>query len=446
MGPEGVIVVGAGIAGLVIARELVLRGWRVRVLEQSPSAGGQLSGEVLDGLRVDTGAAEFSTAESAVGELLERLGRRSSIVAPHDETTWLSARDGAVMPLPSPTLLGIPMAPLAEDVVRIVGRSAAWRAMLDALLPGPIGARSATLGELVRRRMGAGLLEKLVAPVVEGLRGRHPDDLPITEVPGLTHHLLRENSLGRAVMRIRLGSDAPGRVDAEVASIDGGMVSLIDLLLAELDRFGVPVDYGVRVIEAHADHVRVAAASRGDDGREGSADGAVEAEQIDGLVVVAAPGLIGDESAPADEAGCVVTLVLAPSDPLRASLGAAPRGGGVIVAPGSSVHARRLEHLSAAWPHVRAAAGSREVVRVHYAQQPSVERARLDAETLLGVSIPSEAIAASSMRSWMRAARVTSPTGLPVVGEQVVGADLGRVIAHARAVADEIGDAAAARD
>ncbi len=420
-----VIVVGAGVAGLVVARELVLQGHRVRVLEASSRAGGQVRAEVLEGITVDVGAAAFSLDDGVVTGYLQRMGRTPRVQSPLVERRWLHTVDGETVPLPVPSLLGIPMTTMTDDVTRVVGRPASWRGLMDALLPGPVGAKAPTLGALVRRRMGDGVLERLVAPVVEAVRGTHPDALPVTAVPGLVHNLLRENSLGRAVARMRLEVDDDAVVDDATGLLEGGMSTLVDALLADLTRFGVPIDYGVRVAEAHADHVVIAAA-----------DDTAEPEVRHSVVVVAAPALVtsAETSRAASALECVVTLALD-----AGVLVGAPRDAGVLVARGSDVAARSLTHLTAQWNHVREAADGREIVRLRYEQPATVEQARLDAGVLLGVDIPSSAVLDASVATWMRAGAVTTDGSIAVVGEHVAGPELGRVIAHARAVAESIG-------
>ncbi|MFM2353933.1 MAG: hypothetical protein RLZZ608_1339 [Actinomycetota bacterium] len=423
--PLDVIVVGAGIAGLVVARELVLHGHRVRVLEASSRAGGQVQAAVLDGITIDVGTAEFSLDDGVVTGYLQRMGRTPRVQSPLVERRWLHTAAGETLPLPVPSLLGIPTITMSDDVTSIVGRRAGWRGLVDALLPGPVGATAPTLGALVRRRMGDGVLERLVAPVVEAVRGEHPDAVPLTAVPGLAHHLLRENSLGRAVARMRLEGDDDGVIDQSVGALDGGMHTLVEALLADLDRFGVPIEYGVRVAEALVDHVVIAAP-----------DDSAEPEVRHGLVVVAAPELVTRaETGRADSrAEWVATLVI-DGDALTGS----PRDAGVLVARGGAVTARTLTHLSARWNSLRAAADGRSIVRLTYDEAPELEQARGDAEVLLGVSIPRTAVLDHAIVSWMRAGAVTVDGSIAVVGEHVAGRELGRVIAQARSVAESIG-------
>lgn len=425
------LVVGAGIAGLVVARELVLQGHRVRVLEADDRAGGQLLQKSIAGIPLDAGAEAFATRGGTVRAYLERLGIADRIISPLDAPAWLHARTGTTVPLPAVSLLGIPAAPLAEDVVAVVGRKAAWRGMADALLPGPVGAKSATLGELVRRRMGDGILEQLVAPVVEGIHSKHPDDLPVSVAPGLVHHLLRENSLARAVARLR--TDAPA--GSLVAGLDGGMGMLVDTLLAELDRYGVPIEYGVRVAEVHPDRVVLAV-----DPADGDID-EPEGEIREGLVVVAAPGLVdpADGRAATRTATHLMTLVIEAGTDAARALAENPRGTGVLVARGTDVTARALTHVSAKWAWVREAAAGREVLRLSYESPPSAETARRDAELLLGVTIPETAVVAAEATTWLRAGRIEAGDSIPITGEQVSGTGLASVIDHAHRLAEQIG-------
>jgi len=423
------LVVGAGVAGLVLARELALQGRTVRVLEASNRAGGQVERREVGGIPLDAGAEAFATRGGIVRTYLERLGLADRIISPLDAPAWLHARDGLTVPLPRVSLMGIPSVPLASDVVRVVGRRAAWRGMLDSLLPAARGANAATLGELVRTRMGDGILERLVAPVVEGIHSQHPDDLPISAVPGLADALRRQHSLAHAVARLRV--DAPA--GSLIAGLDGGMATLVEALLAELERYGVPVEYGVRVAEAHADHVVLASSA--------SAAGADSADRVDsaepevrwGDVMIAAPGLVD----PADgrPAGTTTThlITLVVDSP---ALVDAPRGTGVLVARGTTVRARALTHVSAKWGWIRPAAQGREVLRLSYESAPDVEEALRDASVLLGVPLPRERLVDSAASTWQRASRITPPDGITLVGEQVAGTGLAAVIDHARRTAE----------
>ena len=72
--PSPVIVVGAGIAGLVAARRLVLGGRDVVVLEASDRAGGQVAHHTVGGLELDAGAESLAPRGGPVAARADRLG------------------------------------------------------------------------------------------------------------------------------------------------------------------------------------------------------------------------------------------------------------------------------------------------------------------------------------------------------------------------------------
>ncbi len=403
------IVVGGGVAGLVLARELVLAGREVVILERSDRLGGQVAKHSVAGIELDAGAEAFSTRGSAIPKLLAALGLADDIVQPSGATAWVHRARGGAVPLPATSLLGIPAVPLAADVIAAVGMGGALRAQLDALLPSFVGAKSETLGELVRRRMGRAVHDELVAPVVRGVHSLSPDELPIERAhPRLAAELVRAGSLANAVHGLR--TDAPG--GSLVATLRGGLFRLVDRLEAEMERFGVAVRLGAEVVEVDA-------------GGATLADG----DRVEGEVLLAAPW--GD-GVPRTRVQVATLAIDAPG------LRSAPRGSGVLVGAGvADTRARALTHVTAKWPWLAERTGL-EVLRLSYDEGVEVtpERAHADAEVLLGTSLP--APADTALVAWERAGRRADPThaidGMRAVGEAESGTGLAAVVALAREV------------
>ncbi len=405
-----VVVVGAGVAGLVAARRLVLGGRDVTVLEASGRAGGQVARHTVGGLELDAGAESFATRGGVVADLAGRLGLADDIVRPVDSSAWLFRSDGTAMPLPATSLLGIPSVPLARDVIDAIGMRAALRASLDLVLPTVVGGTAASLGELVRRRMGRAVLEQLVAPVVRGVHSVDPDDLPVERAnPGLRSALHRDGSLAHAVAGIR--GDSPA--GSQVAGIRGGVVRLVDRLLADLQRFGVEVRLDTTPSEVAPDHV-IAGGAR-----------------LDGEVLVAAP-----EARHGRSISLVTLVVDAPE------LDAAPRGTGMLVELGApGVRARALTHLTAKWPWIAEQAGGLHALRLSYDGSTSgteaIAQAVADAGVLLG--IPLNPPVDADVVTWERAVpRTHAVDGMHYVGEAGAGTGLAAVIAQAESEADRL--------
>ncbi|GGF36562.1 protoporphyrinogen/coproporphyrinogen oxidase [Subtercola lobariae] len=209
---KSVVVVGAGVGGLVAARELARAGFAVTVLDAAEHAGGCVATHVVAGIRLDSGAESFATRGGTVAAFLTELGLGESLVSPNSRGAWLQLQNKAA-PLPKNTLLGIPGVPLATDVRAILGLAGALRAQLDRVLPFVRVRKETDLGDLVRRRMGSKVLDRLVAPVVSGVHSAHPDLVDVHAVaPGLTTAMTNQGSLSGAVMSLiarRGGASTP---------------------------------------------------------------------------------------------------------------------------------------------------------------------------------------------------------------------------------------------
>ncbi len=396
-------VIGGGIAGLVAARELAERGWQVTLHEASDRLGGTIHAiPVPDGLGgavlLDVGAESFATRQGTVAALLDELGLASHIVAPSPRSAWLSGPAGD-LPLPATGVLGIPQSVLSRDVRRVIGLRGVLRALGDAVVPLGEVSGDESVDSLVRRRVGARIADRLVAPIAEGVYSRSPDQLRVRDVLPEILTQGRTRSLRAAVRRIRENRPA----GAAVAGLDGGIIVLVQSLEARLRELGVQI--------------------RLEDAREAGEPG-------DDLVIDARPG-------PAASRTTVVTLVLDAPE-----LDAAPRGTGVLVTRSGGDVPRALTHSSAKWPWLAARlAPHRHALRVSYdghrADDAALRaRALADASRLLGVDLASREPVAAHVAHWSQSERVTPPESDAVlrVGAAVAGSGLARVIAHARAV------------
>ncbi|MEU1972744.1 FAD-dependent oxidoreductase [Microbacterium sp. NPDC019599] len=406
--PSDAIVVGGGVAGLVAARRLALEGLGATVLERTGRLGGQVARQRVGGVDLDAAAESFATRGGAVAALLAELGLGQDIVYPRADPAWLHRADGTAVPLPATGLLGIPGDPLASDVVRAIGRAAAERASLDASLPASEGADASSLGELVRLRMGAAVVDGLVAPVVRGVHSSTPDDLAVERAhPRLREELVRRGSLAAAVLALRAASPA----GSAVAGIRGGMFRLVDALEADCARLGVTFELDAAVDDVGLDRVTVAGEVR------------------HGIVVRAS----GAADPVDDRMVTLVTLVLdAPS------LDRAPRGTGILVsadAPG--VRARALTHLTAKWDWIAEAFPGRHAVRLSYDGTPDnpIETATRDAGILLAA--PLEHVVDANVHRWVRGSAAHA-SDVAAVGESVSGTGLASVVPHAERIARDI--------
>ncbi len=397
-------VAGGGIAGLVVARRLALGGATVTLHEASRELGGTVAAHTVGGIVLDAGAESFAVRGGTVAALLTELGLAGDVVSPVPGPAWLQRADGTAVPLPATSLLGIPVDPLAPDVVEVIGAdAAATAAALDAL---PLGSVPDDLGALVRQRFGDAVLDGLVTPVVRGVHSLDPRDLPLARAhPGLRDALVRHGSLGAAVRDLRASAPA----GSAVAGLRGGVHRLATSLAADLARLSVDVQLG-----SHVDDISA----------------------LDGTRVAAAPRVSGSTAPPAAPGRDITLVTLVLHEP---ALDAAPRGSGLLVAHGApGVRARALTHATAKWEWLRTAAEGLHVVRLSYDDDPGTRFAAIardDASTLLGVALGRAAVVDAARVSWTRPAPATPAPGVVVVGETIAGSGLAGVVAHAESTA-----------
>ncbi|TWX38897.1 hypothetical protein ES689_06685 [Frigoribacterium sp. ACAM 257] len=433
--------VGGGVAGLVVARDLAAAGVAVTLVEASDRLGGEVGRHVVGGLPLDAGAESFATRGGTVQTYLDELGLGGDVVLPDPRGAWVQHGAGEAFPLPRTGLLGIPGDLTADDVVAVVGAAGtAEAARLDAA-PGEVGADETSVGGLVRVRMGDAVLDRLVTPIIGGVHSVHPDLLSVDRVaPGLRPALRREGSLAAAVLSVRALAPA----GSAVAGLRGGMASLAEALVAELDRLGVEVRLGAHVAVLDAGSVTLT----------GDAP-ATSPERLEADIVVLAVGdgagrVLGGR--PAHAAGLITLATLVLRDE---RLDAAPRGTGVLVAPGADgVRAKALTHATAKWPWLAERAGGRHVLRLSY-DSPVVTAATTDdelrstaladASVLLGMSLDPATVEDAARVEWSAplpqeavGASSSLPDGVVRVGGAVAGRGLAAVIAHARRVASDL--------
>lgn len=229
--PWRVAIVGGGITGLAAAvrlRDRAGEGTEITVYEQSGRLGGKLFTGELAGGPVEFGAESFLMRDPAGGEsaavtLARRLGLDEEIVHPTVGQAALLV-DGTLRPVPGGTLVGVPgdldkvaaVAPPAADADR------------DAGHPLLADGEDTSVGELVRKRLGDAVVERLVDPMLGGVYAGRADDLSlVTTMPALARAARVEHTLVGAVRAAQAA--APRAPGAPVfGTLAGGLSTLVE--------------------------------------------------------------------------------------------------------------------------------------------------------------------------------------------------------------------------
>lgn len=117
------------------------------------------------------------------------------------EPTHLRDVKGDWAPQSEPSVFGIPATPLDAAVIRLIGTKGAFRAYVDRIRPVLTVGKTKLMSVLVRQRMGAQVLERLVDPLLRHRFGVGADRVDVAvAAPGLNEAITRQGSLSTAVL------------------------------------------------------------------------------------------------------------------------------------------------------------------------------------------------------------------------------------------------------
>lgn len=226
---------GGGIAGLSAAWELSETA-EVTVFEPG-RPGGRILSEPFEGRTVEAGPDAFITRVPDALDLCAELGI-GDLVHPEAGRTLIWWR-GRLRPLPDGLVLGVPKR--LGPVIRsgLLGPTGLLRAAADLVLPATAPAGDLSVRQLVARRFGAQVADRLVDPLVGGIHAGTIDQLSAeATVPQLVQAARGSRSLLLGLRRA--GGTAPA--GAIFATPRAGLGALVDALVSQLSGRGVSVE------------------------------------------------------------------------------------------------------------------------------------------------------------------------------------------------------------
>ncbi|NMO54201.1 protoporphyrinogen oxidase [Actinoplanes sp. TBRC 11911] len=453
-----VAVIGGGIAGLAAAarlRDLMPGDTEIIVYEQGGALGGKLRTGELAGLTVERGAESFLMSgpdgdESAALAMVKRLGLAESLVHPAPVPAAL-AFGGRLASVPAGTLVGVP-----GDLSKL-GDVAHLDAERDHDEGRPLLAAGAdvAVGELVRQRYGAEVVDRLLDPLLGGVYAGRADRLSLeVTIPQLAasarvEHTLREAV--RAAQRQR-APRVPGR--PVFGALDGGMGRLVGAAAAAS---GARISLGLPVRElARTPHgwrllLGPVPAPQTDD--VDAVVLAVPSKPMSRLLSEVAPDAAEPVGALDYASVALIGLALPPGTPL-------PDLSGFLVPPSEGTLVKAATFFTRKWAHlggsgapviVRASLGrAGEQERLQLDDAVLIETARRELGELIGGELPPPA--ASWVQRWggglpqyapghlerVTAARAALPPGLALAGAALDGVGIPACIASGERAAEVV--------
>ena len=250
-----IVVVGGGLAGLVVARRLAREviGAEIFVAERAACCGGLIRTERDGGFVIEAGPDSFLTTKPDALALCDelRIGHELEPTLPHAHRAFIR-REDRLLPIPEGMsgLVPIRLGSLfASGVLPLEGFA---RFVLDLVMPPGPPMQDETVGAFVRRRFGDEAWTWLFEPLLSGIHGGDVDRLSLRATfPALHEAEARSGSVLaglREAARGRRRDDRDPRTPFTAPA--GGMERLIDALLA--DRGGARVLINSRVVRVES--------------------------------------------------------------------------------------------------------------------------------------------------------------------------------------------------
>jgi protoporphyrinogen/coproporphyrinogen III oxidase len=220
-----VCVIGGGISGLTTAYTLCRQEPRVRVVlcEASARLGGVIRTDEIDGIRVEAGPDSWLARDPAVVDLCTALGLGDELVSPavFGGVVWSSGR---VVALPRDFVFGMPASPGAAFGARVLSPAGRVRAALEPFIPGTPLDADVAVGELVQRRFGSEVLDRVVDPLLAGTRAGRADEMSLqAALPSVWAAVHGKRSVTRALSAVAEGGGPP-----PFKTVSGGLSRLVD--------------------------------------------------------------------------------------------------------------------------------------------------------------------------------------------------------------------------
>jgi protoporphyrinogen/coproporphyrinogen III oxidase len=236
-----VLIVGAGISGLVCAHALRKAGVDALLVEASARAGGAIRSVRRDGYALELGPQSFSGTAPLLS-LFGDLGIRDEVVeAPARAPRYVIVER---------ELRQVPTSPPAFLASGLLGWGTKWAMAQDVCGSTKPPEKDESVADFVRRKFSVELLDRLVAPFVSGLYAGDPERLSLRSAfPTLYEAEKRAGSIIRAGISKSKSGEQP-RSRPTLLNFREGTETLVRALSSEL---GPQIRLGSEVAEPRAE-------------------------------------------------------------------------------------------------------------------------------------------------------------------------------------------------
>jgi protoporphyrinogen/coproporphyrinogen III oxidase len=230
-----VLVVGAGISGLVCAYHLRKSGIDAQIVEASARPGGMIRSERRDGFLLELGPQSFSSTPQLL-DLCRDLGIANQLIEASPRAPRFLLLNGQLRPAPLS-----PLAFFASSLFSARTKLSVFRDLFGHTSP---PRTDESVADFIRRKFSSELLDKLVGPFVSGIYAGDAEKLSLRAAfPQLHDAECSSGSLLRGMLRAAKSKPKP-RHKPTLQSFREGNETLVRALAANL---GAALRCGVEV-------------------------------------------------------------------------------------------------------------------------------------------------------------------------------------------------------
>lgn len=220
-----VLIVGAGISGLVCAHALRKAGIEAQIVESSPRPGGMIRTEHHGRFLLELGPQSF-TATPGIVQLCRDLAIQDHLIeAPAHAPRFI---------LLNGQLKRAPLTPPAFFTSSFFSPATKWSLLRDLFGRSRPPDFDESVAAFIRRKFSAELLDKLVGPLISGIYAGDPEKLSLRAAfPQLYEAELASGSIIRGALRAAKSKKGPKRKPT-IFSFQNGNETLVTALAADL--------------------------------------------------------------------------------------------------------------------------------------------------------------------------------------------------------------------
>lgn len=167
---QDVVIVGAGITGLVTAYQLNKQNIKLTILEQNTRVGGVINSTRVNGYLLEYGPNSFQESDE-INQLISELNLNNDLVTANPKMPRYVYLNGK--------LQTVPLSPPALISSKLLSLSGKLRILAEPIISKRKETKEESIASFVKRRLGSQVHDRLVAPFVSGIYAGNTEELSL---------------------------------------------------------------------------------------------------------------------------------------------------------------------------------------------------------------------------------------------------------------------------